>query len=109
MGRGSGPGLPSLFLPGAAAGVEAFGQDGHRDHARRALLRLCRPRAQAGSGPAGRDIVADGGARLTRMAGPLSMPRTSERPAVPRSPWLMPLNTVASPRAVVVCLPFGGG
>lgn len=43
------------------------------------------------------------------MAGPLSMPRTSERPALPRSPWLTPLNTVASPRASVVCLPFGGG
>ena len=43
------------------------------------------------------------------MAGPLSMPRTGERPTVPRSPWPTPLNTVASPRALVVCLPFGGG
>jgi len=43
------------------------------------------------------------------MAGPLSMTRPGECPAVPRSPWLTALNTVASPRAIVVCLPFGGG
>jgi medium-chain acyl-[acyl-carrier-protein] hydrolase len=36
------------------------------------------------------------------------MRRGDDCPVVPRSRWLTPLNTVACPRAVVVCLPFGG-
>lgn len=43
------------------------------------------------------------------MASPLSMLKPAAPTVLPRSPWLTPLNACRSPRAFVVCLPFGGG
>lgn len=43
------------------------------------------------------------------MSGPLSLSRTGAPCALPKSPWLTPLNSASAARAAVVCLPFGGG
>ena len=52
MGRRSGSAVPEVLLSGAAARTAQTGQDGHRRHARRQVLRCGGPRREAGLRPA---------------------------------------------------------